>query len=321
MDIPALIDPELRPALDFPEELGAQLRENPAAVRAAFNEMGRAAAAALPPSDVQITEYSIPGPDGDVPIVIYTPPSAQPMPGLLWVHGGGYLLGSARDDAVCVPLARHVGCAIISVDYRLAPEHPFPAGTEDCYAALVWMAQQAESIGIDPARLAIGGASAGGGLTAGLALLNRDRGGPALVFQLLLYPMIDDRHDTPAGHAVTFRKVWNREISLYAWQLYLGEAYGSDSVSPYAAAWRATDVRNLPPAYLCVGTLDLFRDENIGYAQRLMAADVPVELAVYPGMTHGAEGLVPDAAISQRMRAGYMDALKRALSPRAAAPQ
>ena len=168
-------------------------------------------------------------------------------------------------------------------------------------------------MGVEPARIAIGGASAGGGLSAALALYNRDHGGPDLAFQLLIYPMIDDWHDTPSGHAITHPTVWNRELSLKAWKMYLGAEYGSDRVSPYAAAARARDLSGLPPALVTVGMLDLFRDENINYAQRLMAAGVPTALQVYPGMYHGAEMSVMDAAVSKRMRTAYRDALRRAI--------
>jgi acetyl esterase/lipase len=313
MDLTWLIDPELLTVLDFPNELAALQRSDLPAARAIAEDLTQAMLDAAPPTDIRVIERKIPGPDASIPVVIYEPPNDGPLPALLWIHGGGYILGSPRDDALCIPFVEYATCVVVSVDYRLAPEHPFPAGPEDCYAALQWMVDHADKLGIDRNRIAIGGASAGGGMAAGVALMNRDRSGTKLVFQLLLYPMIDDTHDTSSGHAIVHPKVWNRDVSLLGWQMYLGNAHGS-VVSPYAAVLRATDVSNLPPTYICVGTLDLFRDENIDYAQRLMAADVPTELAVYPGMTHGAESAMPDAAISQRMRFGYMDALKRALA-------
>ena len=195
----------------------------------------------------------------------------------------------------------------------MAPEHPAPAGTEDCHAALLWMVENAQELGIDTNRLAIGGASAGGGMAASLALMNRDRKGPELKLQLLIYPMIDDTHDTPSGHLVRHPNVWNRDVSTKAWKMYLADSYGGD-VSPYAAASRATDVSNLPPAFISVGTVDLFRDENIEYARRLLAAGVPTELHVYPGCFHASELVAPEAAVSQRMLQGYVDAVKRALT-------
>ena len=175
------------------------------------------------------------------------------------------------------------------------------------------MFENAAELGVDSSRIAIGGGSAGGGLTAGLALYNRDNKGPDVAFQLLVYPMLDDTHETPSGYEVTHPNVWNRDVSLKAWKMYLGDEYGTDKVSPYAAAARATDLSGLPPAFVTVGTEDLFRDEDIDYAQRLMAAGIPTELQVVPGMFHGGEGLVPTAGVSQRMRLGYLDALKRAI--------
>ena len=187
------------------------------------------------------------------------------------------------------------------------------ASVADCFAGLKWMVGNAAELGIDSSRVAIGGASAGGGLTAGLAHYNRDNNGPELALQLLIYPMIDDTHETPSGYEVTHPNVWNRDVSLKAWKMYLGDEYGSDTVSPYAAAARATDFSGLPPAFVTVGMMDLFRDEDINYAQRLMAAGIPTELAVYPGMSHGGELLAPAAALCQRMRTDYHQALKRAI--------
>lgn len=177
------------------------------------------------------------------------------------------------------------------------------------------MGANATALGIDPRRIAVGGASAGGGLAAGLALLARDRGGPAIAFQFLIYPMLDDRTVAAAARAVTDPRVWNLAANRNGWRAYLGDEPGGADVSPYAAAARATDLRNLPPAYLSVGTRDLFVDEDIAYAQRLLAAEVAVELHVYPGAFHGAEVLVPTAALSRRMVTDQDEALKRALQP------
>ena len=273
----------------------------------------REARANLPPTDVTIEERTIPGPDGEIPIVIYQPPAPAPRGGLLWMHGGGYIVGEARDDARCIEFAEFVGCAVVSVDYRLAPESTYKESIADCFAALNWMADKSDELGIDAERIAIGGGSAGGGLTAGLALYNRDQAGPDLAYQLMIYPMIDDRHDTPSGHEDTCPTTWNRDVSLKAWRMYLGDEYGTDNVSPYAAASRATDLTGLPPALVIVGTQDLFRDENIDYAQRLMAAGVPTDLLVYAGMFHGVEIHEPDAVVSTRMRMGYLSGLKRAI--------
>ena len=315
MDFLATLDPEIVASLDaIPVEMITAVGDDPPQARAMFESFKEVIAEMLPSTEVTVEERTIPGPDGEVPIVIYQPPNPAPRPGLLWIHGGGYIIGSARDDMSCISLAEHVGCAIVSVDYRMAPDVTYKESVSDCFVGLKWMADHAEELGVDGNRLAIGGASAGGGLSAGLALYNRDHGGPALALQLLIYPMIDDTHDTPSGHEITHEKVWNRDVSLKAWRMYLGEEYGSDHVSPYAAAARATDLSGLPAAFVTVGTRDLFRDEAINYAQRLMAAGIPTELEVYPGMFHGGEMLAPLAAVSQRMRRSYLDALKRALA-------
>ena len=308
------VDPELRDALAyFPAELITAIGDDPPRARQMFQPLWDAEAQALQPHDIDITERRIPGPGGDIGTVIYQPPGPAPRGGLLWIHGGGYIVGSGRNDPHGVGFAQHVGCTVVSVDYRLAPEHTYKQSIADCAGALNWLVENAARLGVDSRRIAIGGASAGGGLTAGLALYNRDHAGHELALQLLIYPMIDDRHDTPSGRAITHPTVWNRDVSLKAWRMYLGDEYGTDHVSPYAAAARARDLSGLPPAFVTVGALDLFRDENITYAKRLMAAGAATELQVYPGMYHGAEMSAPDAAVSRRMRAAYRDALKRAI--------
>ena len=308
------IDPELVHAVDLmPAERFVAIWEDPPKARQMTEDFHRAMADALPPTDVTITEIVIAGTDCDIPIVIYQPPNPGPRGGLLWMHGGGYIVGTARADGHGIGFAEHAGCTVVSVDYRLAPESTYRESVADCFAALNWMADNADDLGIDPGRLAIGGGSAGGGLTAGLAHYSRDHGGPDLKLQLLIYPMIDDTHDTPSGHEITHTTVWHRKVSFEAWKMYLGDEYGTDRVSTYAAATRATDLRGLPPAFVTVGMLDLFRDENIDYAQRLMAAGIPTDLHVYPGMIHGAEMSAPGAAVSERMRTDYCDAVKRAI--------
>ena len=315
MDFMATLDPEVGPALEpFPAEMITACGDDPRLARQMIAGLLEQLADLLPPTEVTLEERTIPGPNGDVPIVVYQPVDEAPRPGLLWIHGGGYVTGTARDDVNCYALAEHVGCTIVSVDYRLAPEATYKEAVTDCFAGLNWLVDNAGALGIDTSRIAIGGASAGGGLSAGLALYNRDHNGPDLALQLLIYPMLDDTHDTPSGRAITHEKVWNRDVSLKAWKMYLGDEHGSDDVSPYAAAARAKDLSGLPPAFVTVGTADLFRDEDIDYAQRLMAAGVPTELEVYPGMFHGGEIIAATADVSQRMRQGYLDALKRALA-------
>lgn len=315
MGLISKLDPELVPGLDvFPAEMYAAIGDDPPSARQMFDDLMAAMADLIPPSEVTIEERTISGPDADIPVVIYQPPDEAPRPGLLWIHGGGYIIGSAREDATCNAFAEHVGCTIVSVDYRLAPEATYKQSISDCFTALNWMVDNSNELGIDKSRIAIGGNSAGGGLTAGLTLYNRDNHGPELAFQLLIYPMLDDTHETPSGHEIVYDKVWHREVSLKAWRMYLGDEYGTTGVSPYAAAARAEDLSGLPPAFVTVGTVDLFRDEDINYAQRLMAAGVPTELEVYPGMFHAGERVAPEADVSQRMFNGYISALKRALT-------
>ena len=297
------LDPELAVILpSLPAALADIHRGNVAEVRAMM------ASQPAPEIETQVvlSERTIPGPDGDIPLVTYRRPSDAAQPCLLWIHGGGYLFGSARDDRAR-RIAEQLDCTVISVDYRLAPEHPFPAGPEDCFTALQWVVEHASELQIDASRLAIGGASAGGGMAAGLALMNRDRGGPEIRFQLLLYPMIDNLHDTPSGRW-TNNPVWNRKTSFNAWEMYLDGEPG-EAASPYAAATRATDLTGLPPAYICVGGADLFRDEDIEYARRLMAAGIPCELSVYPGLFHGGDMFMPQAKVSQRLERGVIHAL------------
>jgi acetyl esterase/lipase len=205
-----------------------------------------------------------------------------------------------------------VGCAVVSVDWRRPPDHPFPAPMDDCYAGLSWTHRSAADLGVDPDRIAIGGASSGGGSAAGLALLARDRGEIPVCFQLLVYPMLDDRNVTPASVALTEPRVWNRQSNLIGWRCYVGDAVGTEAVSPYAAPTRATDLTGLPPAYLPVGDLDLFIDEDIEYAQRLQQADVPAELHVYPGGIHGFDLLAPNSGLAQRFIRDRDEALQRA---------
>jgi acetyl esterase/lipase len=210
-------------------------------------------------------------------------------------------------------LCEMTGCVVVSVEYRLAPENPFPAAPEDCYTGLVWMVRNAAEIGVDPERIALYGPSAGGGLVLAVALMSRDRGFPAIRMQMPIYPMIDDRNHTPSSHEVTDIGIWDRDGNLEAWGMYLGEAYGTEHVSHYAAPARATDLSGLPPTFIDVGEVDLFRDEDIDFAARLIQAGVPTELHVHPGAYHAAEVFAPTAALSQRIWAMRVDALRRSL--------
>jgi acetyl esterase/lipase len=275
----------------------------------------------FPPSEgVVAVDRPVPGPAGapDITLRIYRAKAAATAetrrPAIYWIHGGGMVMGGLDGDNVRLSeFVEQLGCVAVSVDYRLAPENPHPAPVEDCYAGLVWTAAHADELGIDPTRILIGGASAGAGLAAAVTLLARDRGGPALSFQLLIYPMLDDRNDTPSSYEIVDVGIWDRATNLGGWRALLGEQAGTADVSPYAAPARATDLAGLPPAYIDVGTADLFRDEDIAYAQRLMQAGVPTELHIYPGAVHGFEGMAPAARLTQGARALRLAALKRAL--------
>jgi acetyl esterase/lipase len=314
------LDPELVKPLEAWQAAtngGINLHDIPAARRTMDELAAAQMAKAQPIEGVSSVDKMVPGPAGDpdVFVRIYQPtdrPAA--LPALLWIHGGGYVLGSVeRDDLLAKYLAKIGQCVVASVEYRLAPEHPFPAPVEDCYAALKWLAANSADFGVNKSRIAIGGASAGGGLAAGLAVLTRDRAEVEVAFQLLIYPMIDDRNVAPVSATAPDTFVWTRENNLMGWRAYLGREPGGAGVSPYAAAARATDLKGLPPAYIAVGDLDLFLDENITYAQRLLAAGVPTELHVYPGAFHGFNGFVPGAEVSRRFNGDRDNALKRML--------
>lgn len=277
----------------------------------------------IPPIDksphVLTSTHTIEGPESELMIKIYEPidRTEKELPAVFWMHGGGYVLGHPdADDALCEQFVLNVNCLVASVDYRLAPEHPYPAAIEDCYAALKWMVDNAKKLKIDSSAIAIAGASAGGGLTAALALLARDRGEPEIAFQMPLYPMIDDRNITPSSYEINkdnFPTVWHREINQVAWNMYLGNNTSGD-ISPYAAPARAEDLSGLPPAYICVGQLDPFRDETIEYVTRLTQAGVPVEFHLYPGCFHGFDSMFFDSPISKQARKEYINALARALN-------
>ena len=301
------IDPELLPALDSFPALDIT-RDNIVRIRELLSQRPR------PASAVEVRErlVTVQGEPGDVNVHVYRKSDRSNQPAVIWIHGGGYVLGTAQDERARI-IAHHCDCTVYSVDYRLAPEHPFPAGPEDCYAVLKWVMENAGDEGIDSNRVAIGGASAGGGMTAGVVLMNRDRDNFPLRLQLLLYPMIDNLHATDSGKYVN-HPVWKQETSFNAWEMYLDGEPG-EAASPYAAASRARDLSGLPPAYLCVGSEDLFRDEDIEYGQRLIAAGVPCEMSVFPGLYHGADSFVPNARISRRLNRSFLHALDDALNP------
>lgn len=288
-------------------------------VVAIMRTLGRWATPPRPPADITIEDRSIPGPPGDpaVRVRIYRPQNVKrPAPALLWIHGGGFLMGNPeQDERSSLAYARALGIVVVAVDYRLAPEHPFPAPLEDCYAALRWLHGQAGSLGADADRIAIGGASAGGGLTAGLALLAHDRGEVRPVFQLLIYPMLDDRSALRRDFGGARHRIWNARSNVYGWRSYLAVEPGGAEVSPYAAPARRQDLSGLPPAWLGVGTFDLFHDEDLAYAKRLGDSGVPCEVQIVPGAFHAFDILFPKTAVAQDFWCSHVAALRRALFP------
>jgi len=308
-------DPELAPIVD---QLPDAPFDDPVAARAGMKQMIAALNAQIDEHGLEIENRRIPAAESgvEIPLRIYRPAARTPDgAALLYIHGGGFVVGDLdTEHGAAVRLARELGIVLISVDYRLAPEHPYPAGLEDCYGALQWLHEQAASLDVDPTRIGVMGQSAGGGLSAALALLARDRGGPAICFQFLGMPELDDRLETASMRAFTDTPLWSRPRAEASWRFYLGERYrpGADDVPVHAAPARATDLRGLPAAYVTAMEFDPLRDEDILYALSLMASGVSVELHSYPGTFHGSS-LVTGAAVSQRMDAEMLDALRRGL--------
>jgi acetyl esterase/lipase len=311
-----LIDPEARvPLNQLLEALPGGFNAIPDIVQRRATVEAMLAGIEVPDNpNVTKEDRTVPGPDGepDISVRIYRPLNAQgALPGVYFIHGGGMILGNVQgEDPVATLICDQVGAIVVSVEYRLSPEHPHPAPVEDCYAGLVWMAKNAEDLGFDADRLGVYGGSAGGGLAIATALLARDRGGPAIKFMMPIYPMIDDTNTTASSHEITDIGIWDREGNIQAWEWYLG----GKPADQYAAPTRAADLSGLPPAFIDVGTVDLFRDEDISFAQRLMQAGVPVEMHVHPGSYHASETFAADAALSRRTWALRIDALKRGLT-------
>ena len=241
----------------------------------------------------------------EVTLVLVRPATRPgPFAVLYYLHGGGLVAGSAYDDLPwLIELAAQTGTAVAAVEYRLAPEWPFPAAVEDSYAGLEWLAEHGAKHGVDPARIVVSGVSAGGGLAAATALLARDRGGPHLAGQLLIYPMLDDRNNSPSAVQMAGAGSWDREANATGWQAYLGDKAGGPDIPGHAAPARAEDLRGLPPTFIDVGSAETFRDEDIAYAQRLWKCGGDAELHVWPGGCHGFDFLAPEARLSKKSRA------------------
>lgn len=267
---------------------------------------------------VGLEERQIPGPHGAPPLTVLILRPARgsgPWPGVYFIHGGGMVLGNRRNGAEeLAAWVEDAGVVGVSVEYRLAPEHPHPAPVEDCYAGLTWTAGQASELGIGSSSLIVAGHSAGGGLAAGTALMARDRGGPPLSHQILVCPMLDDRGITPSAMEIDHVGFWGRISNLTGWTALLGDARGRPEVSPYAAPARAEDLTGLPATFIDVGSVDAFRDEDIDYAARLSRAGVSVEFHLWPGGFHGFEAAAPDSRLARAALAARLNYLQRALA-------
>jgi acetyl esterase/lipase len=314
------LDPELVRAITSPHAIDIDFSAGVDGLRRLMTDMREQMKGLLPDiTDVKTRDVFVAGyAEGhpEVVVRVYEPDVRLTEAPLYWIHGGGMVAGAYDgDDFQSKTFASKFGCVVVSVEYRLAPEYPYPAPLHDCYAGLRWLHAEAETLGCDPARIVIAGASAGGGLAAGLALMARDVGQIPIAAQILIYPMIDDRDATVSNREITYKKVWHREANVFGWSSYLADRYGTPDVPLYAAPARATvdDLRGLPPAYIDVGELDPFRDEDIEYAQKLLAAGVPCELLVTPGAFHASEGYNPEASSSKRITRSRMDAIGRAL--------
>jgi acetyl esterase len=298
-----VMDPELEAFIPlFPQ---ADLTD-PVAAR---NGLAKLAATAPAPdiADMDVEDRTVPA-DPDVPVRIYRPHEAQG--GIVWLHGGGFVMGDLdTEHPWAARVADGSGGVVISVGYRRAPEHRFPAALDDAYAVLTWTAEHAAELGIDPERIVVGGHSAGAGLAAAVALRARDQQGPPIRFQLLNQPCLDDRQETWSARHFTETPWMNRDKLTSIWQHYLG----SVPATAYAAPPRAEDLSGLPPAYIATAEFDPLRDEGICYALRLLQAGVPVELHQWPGTFHGSQAIL-SAAVSQRQIRELAAVLRRALA-------
>ena len=311
-----LVDPELLPILNGDPALDLS-RESLRVLRKSIFDQALDASQAIDQLPSGNTVW-VPGPDGAPPVrVLHYAPLKQAglRPAVMHLHGGGFVFGLPEmRDRQLRELALDVGCSVISVDYRLAPETTYPGALEDCYAVLRWMHRNATGLQIDTSRIALKGESAGAGLAAALTLLVRDRSEFAIAYQQLNAPMLDDRTAVLQGvHPYNGEYVWTQASNLFGWTSYLGCTPGDENISQYAAAARATDLSKLPPAFISVGSLDLFLEEDLEYARRLNRAGVPIELHVYPGAFHGFH-MVQDARVTIAATRDSRDAIRRALS-------
>ncbi|UZJ32227.1 alpha/beta hydrolase [Streptomyces endophytica] len=307
--------PELAATLDRLAPRPADPYADIEATRSGFRQL---MAPLMPAHDPRVTvrELTIPGPDGNsLDVQVLRPAGAEGiLPGVLYLHGGGFAYGELDGPS---PMARNAcvaaGAVVVNVHYRLAPEHRYPAGVEDCYATLEWMAAAAGELGIDRERIAVTGASAGGNLSAAVCLMARDRQGPRIAFQCLLTPCLDDRDRTASRRRIGDPRIINGVGIARTWDTYLGPGRGPDTPA-YAAPARAADLAGLPPAYVLTCGLDPLRDEGLEYARRLMEADVPVEVKDVPGAWHFFEAYAPESDLARRTTDHWLTALRAALT-------
>ena len=308
------VDPEYLPMMGFLPQLDVADAEK---TRALILSMKREDPMAAVPAGVAVDRRTAPATDGsDIDLVVFGPEhrSEDALPCIVYFHGGGFVFGDAATDVrVPAALAADLGAVVVSVNYRLAPEHPFPTPFDDAFDALTWITGD-NDLGIDPTRIVLAGISAGAGLAAAVALKTRDVAGPDIFFQALDSPVLDDRLLTTSATDYIDSPLWNRQNAIDSWHHYLGVDADRSRTSEYAAPARARDVSGLPPAYIAVTSFDPLRDEGIDYARRLTQAGVPTELHLYPGTFHGSSGVFPQAAISQRIDADYTSAIRRALT-------
>lgn len=317
MTIPVPFDPDVQAVLD-------EIAKNPQPAltretlpRDGVDRMFPDNDAVIAGRDITWEDRVIPGPPGapDIEVTIFRPAGSETstLAGFVNIHGGGMIVGHRSwETARVVDIVAEHGVVAVNVEYRLAPEDPYPAGVEDCYAAFVWTHAHATELGIDPARIVVGGGSAGGGLTAAVALLARDRRGPVMAGQLLLCPMIDNTNTTVASRQYDGIGTWQRDMNLLAWSCVLGEELAFSVEAPaYAAPSRATDVSGLPPAYIEVGEAEMFRDEDTEYALRIWATGGQAELHVWGGGAHGFDMYMPDAEITRAALAARASWLRR----------
>lgn len=264
---------------------------------------------------VEVSSASVHTTDGELVLRIFRPRAAAgPVPGLFWIHGGGLVIGTPQqDDATNRLLAETLGIVVIAAQYRLAPEHPAPAALDDLVAEWRAVLGDPNRFGVDPSRMAIGGGSAGGGLAAALVQRLHDEKDPEPIFQLLVYPMLDDRTVLRTDIDTRHHRFWPASSNRYGWESYLGVPAGSAEVPPYSVPARREDLTGLPPAWIGVGTLDLFHDEDLAYADRLRAAGVPCEVVEVPGAFHGFDATFTKAAVTKEFHATIARALRGAL--------